>query len=511
MAARPAWRGQIRLALVSIPVEIYPATRSGATIAFHQIHEPSGKRVRYEKVVPGIGPVDRDEILKGYEVEKGEYVLLEPEEIEKVKLESRKTLELTQFVDLDDIDPIYFDKPYYVVPADDLAEEAFVVLREALKRSTKVGIGQLAMRGQEYVVALKPCGRGMVLETLRYADEVNKASSYFRDIGDAKPDPDLLDLAKTLIEKKSGEFDASEFHNRYVDALKALIKEKHQAQGRQGHPGPRASIAPPKGSNVIDLMAALKKSLDTGKPAPAKKPAARARAAGQRRPPKRRRRASGPERWPGPGSTSRPIIRSATSPKTAEPKGRKLKGKGDSFVVQKHDASRLHWDFRLELDGVLKSWAVPKGPSIDPDDKRLAMHVEDHPLDYGGFEGTIPKGEYGGGTVMLWDKGRWMPEPGKDPSKTIEEGHLHFTLEGERMKGEWVMFRLKGREGERGEPWMLKKVDDEFAKPGAGDALVEQCVTSVTTDRTMAEIASGGDVWRRTAGRRAAGRRSGPG
>jgi len=181
--------------------------------------------------------------------------------------------------------------------------------------------------------------------------------------------------------------------------------------------------------------------------------------------------------------------------RTKEPKGRKLKGKGDSFVVQKHDASRLHWDFRLELDGVLKSWAVPKGPSLDPDDKRLAVHVEDHPLDYGEFEGVIPKGEYGGGTVMLWDRGRWEPEPGKDPSKTIEEGHLHFTLDGERMKGEWVMFRLKGRSGERQDPWMLKKVDDEYAKPEEGEALVENCVTSVTTDRTMAEIAAGTDVW----------------
>jgi bifunctional non-homologous end joining protein LigD len=192
--------------------------------------------------------------------------------------------------------------------------------------------------------------------------------------------------------------------------------------------------------------------------------------------------------------------------KTAEPKGRKLKGKGDSFVVQKHDASRLHWDFRLELDGVLKSWAVPKGPSIDPDDKRLAVRTEDHPLDYGTFEGVIPKGEYGGGTVMLWDQGRWLPEPGKDPLKTIEEGHLHFELEGERMKGEWVMFRLKGRPGDRQEPWMLKKVADEFAKPEEGEALVEEGVTSVTTGRTMAEIAAGADVWRSNRGGRKGGR-----
>jgi bifunctional non-homologous end joining protein LigD len=192
--------------------------------------------------------------------------------------------------------------------------------------------------------------------------------------------------------------------------------------------------------------------------------------------------------------------------KTKEPKGRKLKGKGDSFVVQKHDASRLHWDFRLELDGVLKSWAVPKGPSLDPSENRLAMRTEDHPLDYGTFEGTIPKGEYGGGTVMLWDQGRWIPDPRKDPKKTIEEGHLHFTLEGDRMKGEWVMFRLKPKPGEKAEPWMLKKVTDDFADPADGDALVDNCVTSVTTGRTMAEIASGEDVWRSNRGGQKGGR-----
>ncbi|WP_037499547.1 DNA ligase D [Sphingomonas jaspsi] len=181
--------------------------------------------------------------------------------------------------------------------------------------------------------------------------------------------------------------------------------------------------------------------------------------------------------------------------KTTEPKGRKLKGKGNSFVVQKHEASRLHWDFRLELDGVLKSWAVPKGPSLNPDDKRLAVRTEDHPLDYAGFEGTIPDDEYGGGTVMLWDRGTWTPEPGKDPSKTIEEGHLHFRLDGERMKGDWVMFRLKGRPGERQEPWMLKKVDDDFAGPG--EELVERCLTSVDTGRTMEEISSGKNVGRK--------------
>jgi len=261
MAARAIWRGQIRLALVSIPVELFPATKSGAAIQFHQVYEPTGQRIQYEKVVPGIGPVDRDQIVKGYEVSKGHYVLLDQEEIDSVKLESRKTLELVEFVDVGDIDAMYYEKPYFVVPADDLAEEAYVVLRDALKAAKKIGVGQLAMRGQEYVVALKPCGRGLLLETLRYADEVHKAQSYFREIGDQQPDADLLDMASMLIERKTGKFDPAEFHNRYVDALHHLIEEKQKAKGERIIEDPNANAAPPKGSNVVDLMAALKRSL----------------------------------------------------------------------------------------------------------------------------------------------------------------------------------------------------------------------------------------------------------
>ncbi len=293
MAARAYWQGQIRLALVSIPVEIYSATRSGASVSFRQIHEPSGKPIHYEKSVTGIGPVDTDEIMKGYELEKGEYVLLEQDEIDAVKLESKKTLELTQFVDAHEIDVVYYEKPYFVVPADDLAEEAFIVLREALKRTKKVGLGQLALRGREYVVSLKPCGRGMVLETLRYADEVNKAQGFFRDIGNGTPDEDLLDLAETLIAKKTAAFDPQEFHDRYVDALKDLIQRKVKAKGRKIVDTEEEDTRP-SGSNVVDLMAALKKSLEKSggaastkapakkktpaKKAPAKKPAARKRA-----------------------------------------------------------------------------------------------------------------------------------------------------------------------------------------------------------------------------------------
>ena len=266
MAARAYWQGQIRLALVSIPVEICSASQSGAKISFRQIHEPSGKRISYEKVVEGVGPVDRDDIIRGYELSKNNYVLLEDEEIEAVKVESKKTLELVQFVDQSEIDPLYFEKPYYVVPKDDLAEEAFIVLREALRKAKKTALGQLSVRGQEKLVAIKPCGKGMLLETLRYADEVREGQKFFGSIGDDKPEEELLDLASTLIEKKSAPFDASEFEDRYAEALHKLIEKKAKAKGNKKI---IEDVEEPSGDggNVIDLMAALKKSVDGDKPA----------------------------------------------------------------------------------------------------------------------------------------------------------------------------------------------------------------------------------------------------
>ncbi|ANY19897.1 Putative DNA ligase-like protein [Tsuneonella dongtanensis] len=174
--------------------------------------------------------------------------------------------------------------------------------------------------------------------------------------------------------------------------------------------------------------------------------------------------------------------------KTPEPAGKaESSAGGDLFIVQKHDATRLHWDFRIEVDGVLKSWAVTKGPSPDPDIKRLAVRTEDHPMSYAEFEGTIPKGEYGGGTVMLWDRGTWAPIAGKS-AKDLDKGHLHFTLDGERMKGEWLLIRLKPRPGEKRENWLLRKIADEHAQEG--DGLVERELTSVLTGRSMAEIAA---------------------
>ncbi len=279
MAVRPVWKGQIRLSLVSIPVEMFTATKTGAGIAFNQIHRESGKRIRYEKVAPGIGPVDKDEIVKGYEVSKGEYVLLTDEEIEDVKLETKKTLELVQFVDTNEIPPLYFDKPYYVVPQDELAEDAFRVVRDALRKAKKTGLGQLAMRGKEYLVALRPCGRGLLLETLHYEDEIRKADPIFAEISNDKTDEDLLDVATALIERKTAPFDAGEYKNRYTAALKELIATKRKSGGKaQIDDSKDDEDAAPQKSNVIDLMASLKKSLEGGKDEDAAGPSRTARA-----------------------------------------------------------------------------------------------------------------------------------------------------------------------------------------------------------------------------------------
>lgn len=174
--------------------------------------------------------------------------------------------------------------------------------------------------------------------------------------------------------------------------------------------------------------------------------------------------------------------------KTLEPAGKAGRAGSRVFMVQKHDATRLHYDLRLEKDGVLKSWAVTKGPSLDPDDKRLAVQTEDHPLSYATFEGTIPKGEYGGGTVMLWDRGTWAPIKGKS-ADDLEDGHLHFILDGERMKGEWLLVRMKRRPGEKRDNWLLRKLDDEYS--GSSEGLTGKYLTSVDSGRTMDEIAEG--------------------
>ena len=174
---------------------------------------------------------------------------------------------------------------------------------------------------------------------------------------------------------------------------------------------------------------------------------------------------------------------------TSEPRGHKVRRRGFAYVIQKHDATRLHYDLRLELDGVMKSWAVTRGPSLDPNDKRLAVHVEDHPIEYNKFEGTIPKGEYGGGTVMIWDRGTWEPEA--DPHKGYAKGHLDFILHGDKLHGRWHLVRMRPRKGERHENWLLIKGNDEAARGKRDADILEDEPLSAVTGRSINEIAAG--------------------
>ena len=282
LVQRPIWKGQLRLSLVSIAVEMYTATATGARIRFRQIHKPSGKPINYEKVAAGIGPVDKDDIFSGFEIEKDEFLLIDPKEIDAIKLETKKTFELVQFVGQADISPIYYDTPYYLVPADDLAQDAYRVVRDALRSSGKIGLGQITMRGREHLAAVRPCGDGLLVETLRYADEVREADPIFSDINDDLADADLLEVATALIDRKTAPFKAESFKDNYAIALREMIEAK-----RNNRKTPRVTTdgAPTAASgNVIDLMAALKQSLDksgteksTAKTAASKKPPPKAK------------------------------------------------------------------------------------------------------------------------------------------------------------------------------------------------------------------------------------------
>tara|TARA_R110002020_G_scaffold292875_1_gene508302 strand:- start:705 stop:1529 length:825 start_codon:yes stop_codon:yes gene_type:complete len=259
MAPRALWKGQLRLSLVSIPVEIFSATKTSSSVSFRQIHKPSGKRVRYEKSVPGLGPVKTDDIVKGYEVGDDEFILIDPDEVDAIKLETKKTFELVQFVDACEISPLYFDKPYYITASDDLAQDAYRVVRDALRKAGKVGLGQVTMRGKEYLAAVKPCGDGLLMETLHYEDELRNADSIFTDIDDDETDEDLLEVATSLIERKSAPFDAGNYTDKYAEALHSLLEAK-----RSNKKTPRVKTGDDKaaeGDNVVDLMSALKESL----------------------------------------------------------------------------------------------------------------------------------------------------------------------------------------------------------------------------------------------------------
>lgn len=293
-ALRPVWTGQLRLALVTVPIKLYAAAQSTARVTFHQIHAPSGQRVRYEKVAPGVGPVPADEIARGVEVQKGRYVLLSDDEIAGVKVEGKRTLDLVQFVQPADIDPMFFDTPYFAAPDGKLAQDSFRLVRDALAASGMYGVGQFAMRGRTYVAAVKAFGKGLLVDTLRFAEDLRRPEAYFEDLDAADADQDLVALARELIARKAAPFDPARFHDDYAEAVERLVAAKVAAHGETIIEDAQPATAE-RGAEIVSLVDALKRSLSadrgpSGSATPRGRAAAPARPAPVRRPPSKPRR-----------------------------------------------------------------------------------------------------------------------------------------------------------------------------------------------------------------------------
>lgn len=261
MASRPSWQGHLKLSLVTCPVALYTATSSGGDVHFNLINPKTNNRIKMITTDPDTGPIERSDLVKGYEVSKGEYILLTDEEIKSVRLESTKTIDIERFVPGDDIDRLYWDNPYYLAPDGKMAQEAFGVIRTALERSGQIALARVVISTRERILALEPRGKGILAYTIRTDAEVRKPDAIFAGISDAEPDADMISIAQRIIEQREGPFDPSLFVDRYEEALKALIEEK-----QKGHKPAR--VAEPEDTNVIDLMSALRASLG-GKSKPA--------------------------------------------------------------------------------------------------------------------------------------------------------------------------------------------------------------------------------------------------
>ena len=277
MATRPTWQGYLRLSLVSCPVALYTATSRTGEVHFNMLHKKTHHRIKMIPTDPETGPVDRSEIVKGYEIEKGHYVVVTDEEIKNVRLETTRTLDIERFVDAEDIDRLYWNDPYFLTPDGDMAVEAFAVIRQAMEKAGKIALGRLVMHQRERLMALEPREKGILAYSLRSNREVKDAHEVFSRIPATKPPPEMVEIAAKIIDQQSGPFDPSKFNDRYEDALRALIKEKEKGHGVK-------KVEEPKEAEVIDLMEALKRSLGGAgerrkaparKAAPAKKPAAK--------------------------------------------------------------------------------------------------------------------------------------------------------------------------------------------------------------------------------------------
>jgi DNA end-binding protein Ku len=272
MASRAYWKGYLKLSLVSCPIALFPATSEREKISFHQLNKNTGHRIKYRKVDAESGDeVESADIIKGYEVGKGEYIELDPEELEAVAIESKRIIDIDEFVPKDEIDVRYLNSPYYIAPDGEVGQQAFAVIREAIHKEGMVAIGKVVFTSREHIIALEARGKGLLGITLRYPYEVRKEQEYFDDIPDEKIPKDMLELASHIVETKASHFDPSKFDDRYEDALKDLLKKK-----QEGKPIERPER--PEPTNVVNLMEALRRSVEASGKSAADKGKARSSA-----------------------------------------------------------------------------------------------------------------------------------------------------------------------------------------------------------------------------------------
>jgi DNA end-binding protein Ku len=284
MAPRPTWQGHLRLSLVTCPVALYTATSPKGDVHFNLLHKDTHNRIRMIPTDPDKGPVERSELVKGYEVTKGHYIVVTPDEIESVRLESTRVIDMEKFVDAADIDRMYWNDPYFLVPDGKIAAEAFGVIREAMAKQDRIALGRIVMHQRERLLAIEPRDQGLLAYSLRTYQEVRDPADYFDDIPKVTPDAKMVAIAEKIIEQLDGEFEPKEFNDRYEEALRALIKEKEKGSGR------KVTAEEPEDTNVVDLMEALRKSLESGG-GERRKPAAKsaAKPAAKKAPAKKKR------------------------------------------------------------------------------------------------------------------------------------------------------------------------------------------------------------------------------
>jgi len=276
MRGRPTWQGHLKLSLVTCPVALYSGVKRSGDVHFNMLSAKTHNRIRMIPTDPETGPIDRSDIVKGYEIDKDRYVIVTNEEIAQVRLESTRTIEIERFVDVSDIDRMYWNEPYFLLPDGKMALEAYAVIREAMKSTDRIALGRVVMHTRERLVAIEPRDEGLLCYTLRSHDEVRDPAEAFDDIPKTKADAAMVQIAEKIIDQLSGPFDPSKFTDRYEEALKKLIAQKQKGRGRI------AEVEEPEDTKVVDLMAALRKSLGQGAgarrpPAPSKRKTAAAR------------------------------------------------------------------------------------------------------------------------------------------------------------------------------------------------------------------------------------------